>query len=279
MASSGVGCRQADRADDRRSASNVLRLATTTSTRDSGLLDVLLPPFEAEHDCRVDVIAVGSGKALKLGEAGDVDVLITHARAAEEAFVAAGHGTGREAFMQNYFTIVGPPDDPAGIAGMNAAAALAKVVAAGQAFLSRGDQSGTHQREMALWAAVGGPPAASTERRGGYLESGQGMGRTLLMADELRAYVLTDRGTYLRFKDKIELVPLLAASPELLNPYAAIRVDPAKHGRINAELSAALVEYLVSEGAQRRIESYRLAGEPLFEPTRLSASWGEGPSE
>ena len=168
-----------------------LLLATTTSTRDSGLLDLLLPPFEKQHQVRVDVIASGTGKALKLGEMGDVDVLFVHARQAEDAFMSAGHGIRREDVMFNTFELLGPPTDPAGVRGLEASAALQKIAAAGAPFLSRGDDSGTHKRELQLWQANDKPLPDWPS----YRESGQGMGATLTIADEKSAYVLTDRGT------------------------------------------------------------------------------------
>ncbi len=159
-------------------AGGVLRLASTTSTRDSGLFDVLLPPFEAEHKCRIDVIAVGTGAALKLGESGDVDAVLVHARAAEEAFMEAGHGIRHEPVMHNFFIIVGPQDDPAGISGLSADQALQQIAAKRQAFVSRGDDSGTHKMELGIWKLSGERPAWD-----GYLEAGQGMGPTLVIAD------------------------------------------------------------------------------------------------
>lgn len=246
------------------SASGVLRLATTTSTRDSGLLDQLLPDFEKQHGCRVDVVAKGTGAALKLGEGGDADVLIVHAREAENAFMDAGHGVRHAEFMTNYFTILGPAADPAVAKGQPPAEVLKRIAAAKVKFLSRGDDSGTHKRELSLWKAVGGRPEWD-----GYLETGQGMGRTLTMADEMQGYVITDVGTYLKFQDKIDLVPLATASDDLRNPYAAIVVNPNKHERINSKLAGLLVDYLISDTAQKKIGEYRAAGERLFLPTRL----------
>lgn len=238
---------------------NVLRLATTTSTRDSGLLDVLLPKFESAHNCRVDVVAVGTGAALKLGERGDADVLLVHAPQAEKQFMDAGHGTRRQSFMYNYFTVLGPPDDPAGIADKDPIDALKSIADGSHRFISRGDDSGTHKRELALWKEAGGRPEWQ-----GYLESGQGMGATLVMADEKQAYVLTDRGTYLNFKTKVDLVPLVAESELLLNTYSAIVVDASKHEKINAKLAEKFADFLTSEKTSRAIVEYTLAGQPLF---------------
>ena len=241
--------------------SKVLRLATTTSTRDSGLLDSLVPLFEKQQRCRVDVIAVGTGKAIKLGSAGDVDVVLVHARAAEEAFMAAGHGARRENVMYNNFEILGPADDPAAIKSEEATAALAKIAAGGHRFVSRGDDSGTHKRELSLWKSAGGRPEWKD-----YIDVGQGMGATLTMADEMRAYVLVDRGTYLKFRAKIDLVPLARVTEILHNPYGIMTVNPAKHTAINADLANAFVDFMISPPARQLIAEYRVEGEQLFHP-------------
>ena len=250
-----AGCEPLSTPED----SAVLRLATTTSTRDSGLLDELLPSFEARHGVRVDVIAAGTGKALRLGEAGDVDVVLVHARAAEDAFMAAGHGARRVDVMFNAFEILGPAEDPAGIRNLEPAVALRHIARSGKRFISRADDSGTHKRELLLWGG-------DVERWSGYIEAGQGMGRTLIIADQMLAYVLADRGTYLAFKEKIELIPLVSGAPELRNPYGAMAVNPAKHDRIQGELADAFLDYLVSSETQRKIASHRIADEPLFHP-------------
>ncbi len=247
-----------------RPAADVLRLATTTSTRDSGLLDELLPAFQDLQGCRVDVIAVGTGAALKLAQLGDVDVVVVHARAAEQAFMKAGYGIRHEEFMYNSFVLLGPPNDPAGIRGVPAVAALQKIVAENQCFVSRGDDSGTHKREQSLWKA-----AALQPRWERYVESGQGMGPTLIMADEMQGYLLADQGTYLKFRNKIGQVPLVPAENILRNPYAAIVVNPERHDWIDAELANAFVDFLISAEAQHRIGSYQLDGQQLFFPTRL----------
>ena len=243
---------------------NVLRMATTTSTRDSGLLDVLLPPFEKEHNVRVDVIAVGTGKALKLGEAGDCDVVLVHARAAEDAFMAAGHGRRREDVMHNTFEILGPPVDPAGIRDLDPAAALQKIAGGGFRFVSRSDDSGTHKRELRLWELGGGLTVWPE-----YVETGQGMGTTLTMADEMLAYVLCDRGTFLSFREKIDLLPLVSGSPELENPYGVIVVNRENHPGVRSELANELVDYLIAARAQAIIRDYQVKGESLFYPLHL----------
>ena len=241
-----------------------LLLATTTSTRDSGLLDLLLPPFQKQHRARVDVIAAGTGKALKLGELGDVDVLFVHARQAEDAFMAAGHGIRREEVMFNTFELLGPQTDPAEVQGLEATAALQKIAANGAPFISRGDDSGTHKRELWLWKTSGNQPTWPN-----YRESGQGMGATLTIADEKSAYVLTDRGTFLHFREKIDLVPLAAQSEALKNPYGVIVVNPEKHPAMHSQLADAFVDFLISFEAQQIIADYRLAGEALFTPLHL----------
>jgi len=242
----------------------VLRLAVTTSTRDSGLMDRLVPIFEERHGVRVDIIAAGTGAALKLGERGDVDVLLVHARAAEDAFMAAGHGLRREDVMVNSFEILGPVDDPAGVRGHEAASALARIAATGAAFVSRADESGTHRRELELWEASGAAP-----RRPGYVESGQGMGRTLIMADQMQAYVLADRGTYLAFRSKIHLEPLIEASAVLENPYGVIAVASLGRPMINEGLALSFVDFLISPEAQRLVRDYEIDGDSLFRPLRL----------
>ncbi len=242
----------------------VLRLATTTSTRDSGLLDALVPRFEAIQGCRVDVVAVGTGAALKLGESGDADVLITHARTAEEQFLAAGFGVRHEGFMFNFFVIIGPADDPAMIRDLPAAAALRRLAAGRFRFVSRGDNSGTHQREQALWEAAGGRPNWPN-----YLETGQGMGPSLIIADEKRAYVLADQGTFLRFRPKLNLIALVKSGQELRNPYAAIVVQANPRRAASMQLANAFVDFLISPETQRKIDGFRAGGERLFHPTRL----------
>ena len=239
----------------------VLRLATTTSTADTGLMDVLLPAFEATHNVRVDVIAVGTGQALKLGERGDVDVLLVHAPQSEQEFLEAGHAIRRDDVMYNSFLLLGPGTDPAGIRGRGIAAALDGIRRAGAGFVSRGDDSGTHRRELTLWKAAGG-----LDTWDGYLETGRGMGHTLVTANEIEAHVLCDRGTYLKLRDKISLVPLVEGDPVLHNPYGVLVVNPSKHHRINVALATKLADYLVSDPVQKKIAEFRIHGEPLFHP-------------
>lgn len=251
----------------------VLRLATTTSTYDSGLLDDILPDFEAANNARVDVVAVGTGQAIALGEAGDADVILVHARSREDAFIEAGHGPFRRDVMYNDFILVGPADDPAGAQGMTLAAdALASIAAAGAPFASRGDDSGTHTKELSLWEAAGGVPAADS---GWYQELGQGMGETLTFANETGAYTLTDRGTFLSRRDTLPNLAIIVggesiagnADPALLNPYGVIPVSGDK-GDINTELAEAFVEWLTSADTQAAIGVFgnETFGQPLFYP-------------
>jgi tungstate transport system substrate-binding protein len=254
-------------------AGGVLRLATTTSTYDSGLLDAILPAFEQRYQARVDVIATGTGQALALGEAGDVDVLLVHAPHLEEAFVAAGHGLERVPVMVNDFVIVGPAADPAAIAGtQQAATALAAIAAAPAPFASRGDGSGTHVKELALWhlARLSPAPAESW-----YASLGQGMGATLRYADETGAYTLTDRGTFLAQQDALPNLRILLGGaefgdnvdPELLNPYTVIAVNPAR-SRGNAALARQFIDWLTSAETQQAIGDYGRDRfeHPLFMP-------------
>lgn len=237
-----------------------LRLATTTSTENSGLLAELLPPFEQANDCRVDVIAVGTGKAIKLGQNGDVDVILVHARSREDRFVAAGYGVDRRDVMYNDFVLLGPKHDPAGIkGGSDVTAAMAKIAAAKATFVSRGDDSGTHTREKQLWQAAAVTPAGDW-----YLEAGRGMGEVIIMAGERQGYTLSDRGTYLAFKPKTELLLSVAGDRRLFNPYGVIMVNPQKHPHVKVALAKKFLDYLVSEPARQLITGFRKEGEQLF---------------
>src|SRR5690349_20738759 len=207
-------------------------LATTTSTRDAGLLDSLLPVFERQSGYQVKVIAVGSGEALELGRRGDADLVLSHAPAAERVLVDSGYFVRRRLVMHNVFLIVGPPDDPAGIRGMGSAvAALRRIDSLGAPFASRGDHSGTHLRELELWRRAGVSAPAGVW----YMESGQGMGQTLQMAEEKRAYALTDIATYLAWRDRVSLVPLVQGDPALYNVYHVLELNPKNAPRINVE--------------------------------------------
>lgn len=241
-----------------------VRLATTTSTRDSGLLEVLLPPFEERTGVAVDVIAVGTGAAFRMARDGNADLLVVHDRAGEDAFIAEGHGAERRDLMWNTFEILGPPGDPAGVArAASGPDALLRIARHGAPFVSRGDDSGTHRREMRLWGRAGGPPAWE-----GYRSSGQGMGATLRIADELAAYVLTDRGTRLNYAGDLALAPLLADLPELRNPYGVVLMDPRRHPEVEHAAAAQLADWLTSAEAAAIISGYRVNGAQLFHPLR-----------
>ena len=246
-------------------AADAITLATTTSTEDSGLLDFILPDFEAQSGLDVEVIAVGTGQALALGETGDADVVLVHARAREEEYMAAGHGTRREDVMFNDFVIVGPPADPAGISGMTDAAAALTIIAAAEApFVSRGDDSGTHTKELSVWEAAGIAPEGDW-----YISAGQGMGAVLTMADELEAYTLTDRATYLaRTLEGTGLVLQVEGDPVLFNPYGVMDVNPDKSPDINAAGALAFIDWIISVPTQDMISIYGVEefGSPLFVP-------------
>lgn len=239
-----------------------IKLATTTSTENSGLLDALLPVFKEKHAIEVQVIAVGTGKAIKHGENGDVDVILVHARSAEDKFVADGYGVNRRDVMHNDFVILGPADDPAGVRGMeDAAAALTRLAESKASFVSRGDDSGTHKKEHSLWHGAGIEPSGSW-----YLSAGQGMGACLTMANEKRAYVLSDRGTYLAYGEKINLEVLVEGDPRLFNPYGVIAVNPDKHPHVKYEDAMTFINWLTSPEAQNMIAGYQRGGEQLFYP-------------
>ncbi|MFQ5509066.1 MAG: substrate-binding domain-containing protein [Leptospirillia bacterium] len=241
-------------------AAERLRMSTTTSTENSGLLNVLLPPFEQANDVKVDVIAVGTGKALKLGENGDVDVVFVHARAAEDRFVAGGFGVDRRDVMHNDFVLVGPAADPAGVGGAASAAdAVARIMDARAPFVSRGDDSGTHKKERALWREAGREPAGRW-----YLETGLGMGAVLQMSGDKRAYTLTDRGTFIAYQGTLDLVVLFEGDAVLFNPYGIIAVNPARHPHVRHELAVRLMDFITGPEGQGIISGYRLNGRQLF---------------
>ncbi|ABB31281.1 tungstate ABC transporter, periplasmic tungstate-binding protein, putative [Geobacter metallireducens RCH3] len=243
------------------SAEERLKMSTTTSTQDSGLLKVLLPPFEKKNNCKVDVIAVGTGQALKLGEAGDVDVVFVHARKLEDKFVADGFGVNRKDVMYNDFVIIGPKNDPAGIAKAKTAAEALKLIAARQAtFVSRGDKSGTHMKELELWKAAGTDPKGSW-----YIEAGQGMGPVITMATERRGYTLADRGTYNAFKgQKTDLAIVFQGEKGLFNPYGIIAVNPKKFPHVKYDLAMKFIDYVTGPEGLKIISGYKAHGEPVF---------------
>ncbi|MBC8212418.1 MAG: substrate-binding domain-containing protein [Gammaproteobacteria bacterium] len=243
--------------------SSLIRLATTTSTDNSGLLNKLLPVFSAETGYKVHVIAVGTGKALRLGKDGDVDVVLVHARAAEDKFVEEGSGVKRYPVMYNDFVIVGPKSDPAKIAGVKTSKQVfSRIQNSKSLFISRGDNSGTHKKELSIWKA------AALEAKGEwYREVGQGMGKVLQMANELDAYTLTDRGTWLAYQNKVELQIVFEGESTLFNPYGIIAVNPARYPDINFAGATALIEWITSKTkGQQMIGDFKLAGQQLFTP-------------
>jgi tungstate transport system substrate-binding protein len=238
-------------------------VATTTSTVDTGLLDVLVPAFERETGYRVKYVGIGSGAALAMAERGDADAVLAHAPAAERELERAGIVVNRRLVMHNDFIVVGPPDDPAGIRGTaTAAGALRAIADAGATFISRGDDSGTHQLELQLWQRAGIDPASYPA----YVESGQGMAQTLQLASARKAYTLADRGTYLALRASLKLELLLEGDPALVNVYHVMQVNPERFHRVNAAGARAWVEFLVSSEAQRIIGSFGADrfGQPLF---------------
>jgi tungstate transport system substrate-binding protein len=255
-------------------APGVLRLATTTSTDDSGLLDAILPAFESKYNARVDVVAVGTGQALELGRQGDADVVLVHSRAAEDQFMADGYGTVRYDVMYNDFVIVGPPQDPAGIAAATTGAdAFTRIAQAQATFVSRGDDSGTNAKELSIWKAAGLEPGPADAW---YRSIGQGMGETLQMADEAQGYTLSDRGTYLSMSDSLSGLTILFGGtsiaenpdPKLYNPYGVMPVSPEKVPGVNNALAESFASWLVSPETQEAIAAFGVDtfGQPLFYP-------------
>ncbi len=245
-----------------------LRLATTTSTEHSGLLALLHPPFERQTGAAVDVIAVGTGRALRLGEMGDVDVLMVHDPQAEQRFMDAGHGAARLPVMHNDFVFLGPESDPAGLRTAAAAPQVMHRLSRGRApFVSRGDHSGTHRKERQLWRLAGRQPGG-----GWYLSVGQGMGAALQLASEKQAYVLSDRGSWLAFSNRLRLVLLYQRDPALHNPYHLILVDPQRHPHVNHRLARSYAAYVRGPQGQRIIGALRRRGERLFTPAVLPSA-------
>src|SRR6266852_1184841 len=239
-------------------------LSTTTSTQDSGLLDVLVPMFERTSGFTVKTIAVGTGQALALAARGEADATLAHAPSLEKKYVADGKMTNRRLVMYNDFVVIGPEDDPAKIKGEKSApAALEKIAAAGSRFVSRGDKSGTHVLEQALWKQIGVTPSGSW-----YIESGQGMGATLGIADDRKAYTLTDRATLLAFGKRVRLAVMVEGDRPLLNVYSVMEVNPANGPRVNAAGGKAFAEFMLAPEAQAVIKSFGLDkyGQALFVP-------------
>ncbi|MCF6444240.1 substrate-binding domain-containing protein [Nereida sp. MMG025] len=241
-------------------ADSQMRMAVTTSFHNSGLADVLLPEIQADTGIEVQLLIVGTGQALKLGEAGDVDAILVHSRTAEDAFIAAGFGTHRREIMYNDFVFIGPSSDPAGIAqAQTATAALEGIAQSGATFVSRGDDSGTHKKELSLWAQTDvsafGP---------WYNAAGAGMGAALNIASGLDAYIMSDRASWLNFGNKGNLDLLFAGDPVLFNQYAYLPVNPALHDHVKADLTAQLETWLTSQKAADLINGYTIDGEGLF---------------
>ncbi len=239
-----------------------VKLATTTSTDNSGLLEYLLPEFTNDTGYTVDVIAVGTGAALGLGEKGDVDVVMVHAREKEDEFVDAGYGVNRKDVMHNDFVILGPPSDPAEIADAETTAKVMTLIAENESdFVSRGDESGTHFKEQQLWESAGISPAGQW-----YKEAGQGMGAVITMTNDLQGYTLADRGTFIAMRESIDLEVKFEGDPTLFNPYGIIAVNPEKHPHINYDGAMALVNWVVSEKGQTMIAQFKKGGDQLFYP-------------
>ncbi len=244
-----------------------LRLATTTSLDNSGLLSVLLPPFEKRYACAVDVLAVGTGKALKLAEAGDVDVVLTHSPKMEMEYIEKGVVSNRQTIMVSEFLIAGPQDDPAGVRESSSAEEAFRKIAARRAiFVSRGDLSGTHLKEKEIWGKAGFIPQGTW-----YTEAGQGMGETLIIADEKDAYLLTDRPTFLAFRKKLRLKILFSGDPAFRNLYSVMAVSPAEHPALHREETMLLIRWLTSSEAAKIIENFKINGEAPFRAVAAEA--------
>jgi len=242
-----------------------IRMASTTSTQNSGLLDVLLPAFEKAEEGRikVDLIAVGTGRALKIAERGDADLVFVHAPELEEEFVKKGFGVNRRPVMHNDFVVLGPSSDPAGVKDAHTAMDAFQNIAKQKAsFISRGDQSGTHLKELAIWSKAGVNPGGE----GWYVEAGSGMASTLRIAEEKQAYTLSDRGTYLNYRERIHLPILFQGDPVLHNPYGIMAVNPKRFPHVHYKEAMRFIDWILSPEAQSLIASYKIAGESLFFP-------------
>ncbi|MCF6203582.1 MAG: substrate-binding domain-containing protein [Methylococcaceae bacterium] len=247
-------------------AKDVLRMSTTTSTENSGLLAVLNPVFQEKYNARIDVIAVGTGKALRIGGSGDVDVVFVHAPDAEKKYVEQGDFINRSAVMHNDFVIVGPKHDPAKIASAaTVLGALAKIAMAQAPFISRGDDSGTHKKEKQLWKRAGIEP-----KGGWYASAGQGMGAVLRIADDKRGYALTDRGTQIAYSDKMSLQVLFEGDSALFNPYHIMAVNPEKHQNVDYKLAKKYIDFVVGKQGQKIIADYKKSGQQLFYPDAIN---------
>lgn len=250
-------------------AERFITVASTTSTDNSGLFQAILPRFEQATGIAVRVVAVGTGQAIRMAERGDADVLLVHHRPSEERFVAAGFGVERHDVMYNDYVLVGPQDDPAGVDDRSDVVdALVRIAAQRAVFVSRGDDSGTHKRELVLWQAAGIDAEAASG--GWYRESGAGMGTTLNIASGMGAYTLSDRGTWLNFGNKGDLMVLVQGDQRLFNPYGVILANPQRHPHVKAADGQAFIDWLLSPGGQRAIAAYRIDGQPVFFPSAAS---------
>ena len=250
-----------------------ITVASTTSTQNSGLFEYLLPKFTADTGVEVRVVAVGTGQAIRIATNGDADVLLVHHPASERKFVADGFGVARHPVMHNDFVLVGPGDDPAGIGGTSdVAAALRRIGEGGQVFVSRGDDSGTHKKELELWEAAAFDPRPASGAW--YRESGSGMGATLNVASAMAGYTLTDRASWVSFGNKGELEILVEGDPRLHNPYAVIVVNPERHPHVRSVEAQTFVDWLTSARGQAAIAAYRVDGQQLFFPDVVTAHGG-----
>lgn len=267
LALSALGCTP-DKKDLEVGSNGEILLATTTSTQDSGLLEVILPDFEAQTGIAVKVIAVGTGKAMEMGKAGEADVLLVHARSLEDQFIADGYGVQRFDVMYNDFVVVGPKEDPAKVktsAAADAAKALTAIAAVPSTFVSRDDKSGTHTKELAIWKAANITPDGDW-----YLKTGTGMGETLTLTNEKLGYTLADRATYANMKDTMANLEIVCEGDQILNnPYGVIAVSPSINDQINADGAQAFVDWIISPETQKLIGSYEVNGDPLFIPNAV----------
>jgi tungstate transport system substrate-binding protein len=240
-----------------------IKMATTTSTENSGLLKVLLPKYEAKCNCKVQVISVGSGKAMELGKNGDVDVLLVHARESEDKFIAEGHGVNRKDVMYNDFILVGPQSDPSGVKKLKSVIDAFKLLAEGKnRFISRGDNSGTDQMEKSYWKQAGIAPKGAW-----FVSAGLGMGEVLTMAGEMQGYTLSDRATYGAYRAKTGLDIVLAGDPKMFNPYGIIAVNPKKYPALNYDGAMDFANWITSIEGQKAIADFKVNGEQLFFPS------------
>lgn len=269
-----LSCMAVSHADNPVGSDQIIRMATTTSTENSGLLRALLPAFKQQTGYEVHVIAVGTGKALRMGRDGDVDVVLVHAPRAEEQFVHEGYGLKRHPVMYNDFVLVGPKSDPAQVMNdKDIEQALKKIAHKQATFISRGDDSGTHKKEKSLWQASNIKPRGSW-----YREAGQGMGKVLQIASELDAYTLTDRGTWFAYREKSPLVILSQGDKRLHNPYGIIAVSPARYPDTNHAGAESLIHWITSPAGQQRIGNFTLSGDHLFTPSAVT-SFARTPGE